>query len=415
MPSPSTYPTSKQLLLPFLDLMNQGATSAAAIYDKLADEFNLTPLLKEKTVLSNISYWRRKCRWVMQDLKQKGFILQHERNHWNLTEEGKTFLQNAKPGVVITVFTTPKGESIWAECQHALTNIKDDSVQLCFTSPPYDLITPKEYGNLSGKYYIDWLADICCQIKRTLKPDGSLVLNLGNTYLPGIPEQSLYQERLMIKLCDEMGFSLAQRLFWYKTTALPGPTKWASKDRVRVKDSLETLWWLGKSPNVYANNAEVLKEYADSHKRLMAKANQKGIDKSIRTRKPGGLTVSEGIYSNNGGAIPDNIILPDLEISPDNIIVFPNNYSWDANYAKECEKYNLLPHPARFPKKLPEFFIKFLTKPGDTILDPFSGSNITGQVAESLNRQWIAIEKSFHYIKTSIFRFNQVSINPIFR
>lgn len=396
-----SYPSSKQLMLPFLELMEEGASSAAVMYDKLADQFNLSPLLRDKVVLDNVSYWKRRVRWVMQDLKQKGFIIKKDRNLWQLTEEGKSFLQNAKPSVMVTVFTTPKGESIWAECQHAFGQIKDGTVQLCLTSSPYDLITPKEYGNRSGPNFIDWLTDICCSIKRVLKDDGSLVLNLGNAYLPGTPEQSLYQERLIIKLCDELGFHLAQKCYWYNTTKLPGPTAWTSKQRVRVKDSLETLWWLGKTPNVYANNKEVLKEYATSQKRLMCK--YKNADPSVRIKKPGGLTVSQGIYCDNGGAIPDNLI------------IFPNNGSWDAKYQKSCKQYNLSPHPARFPKALPEYFIKLTTRPGDLVLDPFSGSNVTGEVAEFLNRRWIAIEKSFHYIKTSLFRFNQISINPIFQ
>ena len=46
-------------------------------------------------------------------------------------------------------------------------------------------------------------------------------------------------------------------------------------------------------------------------------------------------------------------------------------------------------HPARFPPELPDFFIRFLTKPGQLVLDPFAGSNVTGQVAETLGRRWI--------------------------
>ncbi|MEZ4980507.1 MAG: site-specific DNA-methyltransferase [Saprospiraceae bacterium] len=55
-------------------------------------------------------------------------------------------------------------------------------------------------------------------------------------------------------------------------------------------------------------------------------------------------------------------------------------------------------HPARMPEEILEFFIKLLTEEGDTILDPFSGSNTTGQVAEKLNRSWVAIEIDENYI-----------------
>lgn len=62
-------------------------------------------------------------------------------------------------------------------------------------------------------------------------------------------------------------------------------------------------------------------------------------------------------------------------------------------------------HPARFPEKLPEFFIQFLTDPGDIVLDIFAGSNTTGAVAEALERRWIAFEIEQSYLAASAFRF----------
>ena len=63
------------------------------------------------------------------------------------------------------------------------------------------------------------------------------------------------------------------------------------------------------------------------------------------------------------------------------------------------------PHPARFPAKLPEFFIHLLTEPGDVVLDIFAGSNTTGQVAEAEGRRWLAFELSSEYVGGSAFRF----------
>ena len=62
-------------------------------------------------------------------------------------------------------------------------------------------------------------------------------------------------------------------------------------------------------------------------------------------------------------------------------------------------------HPARFPSKLPEFFIRLLTEPGDLVVDIFAGSNTTGFVAEQENRYWLAFEKELQYLATSSFRF----------
>lgn len=67
----------------------------------------------------------------------------------------------------------------------------------------------------------------------------------------------------------------------------------------------------------------------------------------------------------------------------------------------------------RFPHGLPEFFIKFLTEPGDLVVDPFAGSNITGEVAERLERHWLAFEMIEEYLEASKFRFPGLREQPL--
>jgi site-specific DNA-methyltransferase (cytosine-N4-specific) len=62
-------------------------------------------------------------------------------------------------------------------------------------------------------------------------------------------------------------------------------------------------------------------------------------------------------------------------------------------------------HPARFPAKLPEFFIRFLTDEDDLVVDIFAGSNTTGAVAEVERRRWLAFDLSLEYLAASSFRF----------
>jgi site-specific DNA-methyltransferase (cytosine-N4-specific) len=78
---------------------------------------------------------------------------------------------------------------------------------------------------------------------------------------------------------------------------------------------------------------------------------------------------------------------------------------------------NVPGHPARFPEKLPEFFIKMLTDEYDLVVDIFGGSNTTGFIAEKLNRKWISIEQSVEYIASSVFRFlpNDLSKDKILK
>ncbi len=108
--------------------------------------------------------------------------------------------------------------------------------------------------------------------------------------------------------------------------------------------------------------------------------------------RPSGHDIGRGFAKDNGGAIPPNLLS------------FPNTESNGA-YMDACKLVGIETHPARFPAKLPEFFIRMLTEPGDTVLDIFAGSNTTGQVAEAEGRHWIAFEERRDYTAASAFRF----------
>jgi len=87
-----------------------------------------------------------------------------------------------------------------------------------------------------------------------------------------------------------------------------------------------------------------------------------------------------------------------------NVISASNTASNDY-YQRRCKENSVKAHPARFPQALPEFVIKLCTEPSDLVLDPFAGSNMTGRVAETLGRQWIAFEINEYYLKASQYRF----------
>jgi len=110
--------------------------------------------------------------------------------------------------------------------------------------------------------------------------------------------------------------------------------------------------------------------------------------------RPSGHDISTKFQKDNKGAIPPNLL------------EFANTES-NSYYLRRCKEEGIKPHPARFPQALPEFFIKFLTNPGDLILDPFAGSNVTGVAAESLGREWISVELDAEYVRASAFRFEE--------
>jgi site-specific DNA-methyltransferase (cytosine-N4-specific) len=79
----------------------------------------------------------------------------------------------------------------------------------------------------------------------------------------------------------------------------------------------------------------------------------------------------------------------------------------NSHYLKACQKLGLKAHPARFPREIPDFFIKLTTEENDVVLDPFAGSNVTGEAAEYNNRRWLAIEIRKEYLEGSKFRFEE--------
>ncbi len=109
--------------------------------------------------------------------------------------------------------------------------------------------------------------------------------------------------------------------------------------------------------------------------------------------RPSGWDISTKFSKDNAGAIPGNI----LTIA---------NTESNSHYLRRCRAAGLHPHPARFPAGLPEFFVKMLTDPGDAVLDPFAGSNVTGEVCERLRRRWIAVDLVREYLRGSKFRFD---------
>ncbi len=282
-------------------------------------------------------------------------------------------------------YKTRLGATYLGDAFHLLEELPKESVNLIITSPPFALIKKKEYGNVDASDYVAWFLRFADGFRRVLKRNGSFVLDLGGTWNKGFPTRSLYHFELLLNLCRK-NFSLAQEFYWFNPAKLPTPAEWVTIRRVRVKDAVNTIWWLSKNANPKANNRKILKPYSDSMISLLKNGYKPN-------RRPSGHNISNKFQRNNGGAIPPNLL------------IIPNTDS-NSQYLNECKKAGIKPHPARFPSFLPEFFIKFLTNDGDLVLDPFAGSNVTGEVAERLNRRWISFEIKENYIEGSKFRFS---------
>lgn len=289
-------------------------------------------------------------------------------------------------------YETNFGQCICGDSLNLMEQLEDASINLVITSPPFALQRKKAYGNEEQETYVDWLCEFGKLVYKKLRDDGSFVIDIGGAYEKGEPSYSLYQFKALIKLCDEIGFKLAQPFYWHNSSALPAPIEWVNKRKLRAKTSVNTIWWLCKNPRqCKANVTKVLMPYSSRMQRLIN--NPDDYIKGDSVERPSGHVLKKSSWSkDNGGAIPSNMLQ------------FPNSES-NSQYLRYCKLLKIKGHPARFPMALPEFFIKFLTDEGDLVVDIFGGSNTTGMTAEKFSRKWKSFELSKEYVANSVFRF----------
>jgi site-specific DNA-methyltransferase (cytosine-N4-specific) len=259
---------------------------------------------------------------------------------------------------------------------------------LIVTSPPFALLRRKHYGNETQTDYVEWLAEFGRLAKRVLRDTGSLVIELGGAYKLGRPVRSIYNYRVLVEFCDALGYELAEEFFWHNPAKLPSPIEWVNKRKIRAKDAVNPIWWFSKTDNPKADVRRVLVDYSARMRELLV--DPEAFYKPAL--RPSEHRLGKAFGRDNGGAIPSNLLR------------FSNTHS-TSHYLRTCKLLGEGAHPARFPAALPRFFIRYLTEPGDLVLDIFAGSNTTGWVAETEGRRWISCELDPAYARLSAVRF----------
>lgn len=321
--------------------------------------------------------------------------------HCQLLEQQKTaapILPDGTPKVSAadpeTVFETKLGEVYLGDSSVLMKSVLEpESIDLIMTSPPFGLVRKKDYGNADADQYLTWFEQFAEGFLRVLKPNGSLVIDIGGAWEKGQPTRSLYHFELLIMLCRKFGFHLAQEFYWWNPSKLPTPAEWVTVRRIRVKDAINCVWWLSRTPYPKASNRRVLQPYSDSMKHLL----KNGYTARLR---PSGHDISKKFQRDNSGSIPPNLL------------ALANTES-NSSYQKYCREHELSEHPARFPSGIPAFFIRMLTDEGDSVLDPFAGSCMTGEVAEKLKRKWICCELEAEYVEGAKGRFVDIEARLI--
>lgn len=312
------------------------------------------------------------------------------------------------------LYSTEYGKYYIGKCEETISRLDiKGQVQLILTSPPFPLNNKKKYGNLEGDEYLKWFAGLAELFSSVLTPNGSIVIEIGNSWKKNRPVQSLLHLNSLIGFVSnkKAGLRLCQEFICYNPARLPSPAQWVTIDRIRAIDSFTHVWWMSNSDYPKADNRKVLRPYSKSMQRLISSG------KYNAGKRPSEYNISEkGFLTDNHGSIAHNVLeLEQIDDKrelrlPYSMFSISNTRSNDF-FTKTCREREIIPHPARMPLELASFFISFLTDEGDIVLDPFGGSNTTGFCAERLKRKWISIEADINYGKQSIIRFEEPSLN----
>lgn len=244
-----------------------------------------------------------------------------------------------------------------ADCASYLKLVSDESIDCVITSPPYALQRKNAYGGVEAEKYPEWFEEIAKEIYRILKPTGSFVLNIKEHVNNGTKDTYVFKTVLRL---SEI-FMWNDTYIWSKTNPFP------TGNKRRLKDGFEYCFFFTKT-----------KQYKFFPDEVKVKSQSKWLESEKRRKNKGEHN------TNNGSGMTMNTRFCSDMVRPSNVIAIPI----------DCENHK---HPATFPVALPEFFIKLLTEPGDTVVDCFSGSGTTGVACRALDRNYIGIEINEEY------------------
>jgi hypothetical protein len=140
-------------------------------------------------------------------------------------------------------------------------------IQLIFTSPPFPLNSKKSYGNMLGDEYLNWFTSLSPLFSEMLTENGSIVIELGNSWESKRPVQSLLPLKSLLNFVShpDADLRLIQEFVCYNLSRLPSPANWVTVERIRTVDSYTRLWWMAKTDNPKADNSKVLRPYSDRY------------------------------------------------------------------------------------------------------------------------------------------------------
>lgn len=255
-------------------------------------------------------------------------------------------------------------------------------VDLIFTSPPYAHVRTQHYDSVAPDEFADWLASFHSVWWNSLKPEGSLVINLKDKVVNGVRHRFVWHA---IEQLSALGWLCIDDYVWSKTNAFPG--YWCN----RFRDAWEYVFHLAKTPRPFMQQAAVKVPIGDwAQKRL------KRVTHHNTTRQ------ASGNYARFGTNLSH--WLGKTHVLPSNVLPLATTHP--------CRG-----HPAVFPTRLPAFFIHLFSPPNGVVLDPFSGSGTTGVAAAHCQRRAILVDNQKNYCDLAYQRLQKeasISTTEIF-
>ena len=242
-----------------------------------------------------------------------------------------------------------------------LSSLKGETIDLIFADPPYN-IKKAQWDNFeSQESYIEWSMQWIAQAARVLKPTGSIYVCGFSEILADIKHPAMNY------------FQSCRWIVWhYKNKANLG-NDWGR--------SHESLIHFRKSKSVKLNVDDIRIPY--------------GAHTLKYPSHPQALSSQYG----NGGKRKDLWTPHPKGAKPKDVIEIPTT----CNGMGETTA-----HPTQKPEELVRKFVLASSKPGETVLDPFSGSGTTLVVAEQLGRKWLGCELEAEYNRWAMDRLDNV-------
>ena len=254
-------------------------------------------------------------------------------------------------------------------CLEVLKDLPEKSVNTCITSPPYwGLRNYQEEEQLgledTPEEYVENLVKVFREVKRVLRDDGTVWLNLGDSFskekqLNGIPWRVAFA-------LQEDGWYLRQDIIWHK----PNPMPESVTDR--CTKAHEYIFLLNKNPNYYFDNDAIKENSLNAGKSISLG------EKSFSKRQAEGMNVNP-----SGNAFSSSYKVLEKR-NKRSVWTVPTKPFRDAHFAT-------------FPPDLIKPCVLAGCPEGGTVLDPFGGAGTTGLVAEQNNRDSILIELNPEY------------------